>query len=189
METVAVVGHASTTSNLTDTYFRWLETQARDEFDTSGKTYWELLGLMHSTLFEFSVARDGNRIEDGRDLRLEFCFAHHVHPNALQHLGPGASFLEVLVGLSRRLAFMAGGRATGWAWQLVDNLGLRRMYDPLDTTKLRQSQEIIANVIYRRYQPDGGGGFFPLIDADEDQTQVELWYQMAAYVDEIHPEY
>ena len=31
----------------------------------------------------------------------------------------GATFLEVLIGLSRRAAFTAGGDAESWAWRLL----------------------------------------------------------------------
>jgi hypothetical protein len=33
------------------------------------------------------------------------------------------------------------------------------------------------------------GGLFPLAWTDDDQTQIELWYQMAEYIEEIHPEF
>jgi hypothetical protein len=63
------------------------------------------------------------------------------------------------------------------------------MADPLDRRKARKAEEILDAVIWRTYLPNGQGGFFPLIDFEEDQTQVELWYQMSAFIREMHPEY
>jgi len=40
-------------------------------------------------------------------------------------------------------------------------------------------------LIWRDYHADGRGGFFPLTNPDTDQTKVEIWYQMNAYVTEM----
>jgi hypothetical protein len=42
--------------------------------------------------------------------------------------------------------------------------------------------------VWRTYEPNGVGGFFPLENPNEDQREVELWYQMSAYVDDIQNE-
>jgi hypothetical protein len=63
------------------------------------------------------------------------------------------------------------------------------MSDPFTQPKQRKVQEIMDTVINRTYLPDGTGGFFPLIRPDGDQTQIELWYQLNAYVEELHPEH
>lgn len=172
---------------LTEDYLRWLEPQIRDE-QNSDKTYWDLLSIMFEKEFVWLVANDDNRIQDGLDLRPEFCHANHIRVDALRNLGP-CSFLEVLIGLSRRLSFAAGGGAPGWAWQLLCNLKLDRMPDPITRRRIRQVDEILDTVIWRTYDPSGQGGFFPLAWSEEDQTRIELWYQMAEYIDEIHPEY
>lgn len=174
---------------LAEEYLRWLEPQLRDESNGDpDKSYGGLLGLMFDKEFVWLVANDDNRIQDGLELRDEFCHANHIRIGSLADLGP-CSFLEVLIGLSRRLAFLAGGGAPGWAWQLLNNLELHRMFDPLKERHARKIEDIMDAVIWRRYQPDGGGGFFPLIDSDDDQAKIEMWYQMAAYVGELHPEY
>lgn len=175
---------------LAEDYLRWLEPQIGG--DESGRTYRTLLEIMSSTEFICqlieSVANDTNRIADGLALRVEFCRASHIRPDGLSDLGP-CSFLEVLIGLSRRLSFNAGGEAPGWAWELLNNLGLHRMYDPMSRNRINKTHDILETVICRTYRPDGGGGFFPLIGADTDQAKIELWYQMSAYIDEMHPEY
>lgn len=173
---------------LPEDYLRWLEPQLRDEHGNPDKSYWELLKIMFERPFGFVIPLDENRLVDGLDLRVEFAHEVHIRPSAMEPLGP-CTFLEVLIGLSRRLAFVAGGGAPGWAWQLMGNIDLHRMSDPVTRHKERKIQEIMTAVIDRTYLPDGRGGFFPLAWPDDDQTQVELWYQLNAYVGELHPEH
>lgn len=170
--------------------------QIRDEQDGLSNPrheFWGLLELMYEKEFVPLVNNDHNRCVDGLDLRLEFCrelrtgrrspvlraFLDRDRPD------PPSSFLEVLIGLSRRVEFNAGGNAPGWAWVLLSNLDLHRMADPLTRAKARRANQILDRCIYREYAPDGSGGFFPLSQPQEDQTAVELWYQMAAYTIEI----
>jgi hypothetical protein len=93
--------------------------------------------------------------------------------------------LEILVSLSRRVAFTAGGEATFWAWKLLENLNLTRMYDPLTARKSQKIDDILDRLIWRTYESNGNGGFFPLNWPLDDQTKVEIWFQMNEYVNEI----
>jgi hypothetical protein len=172
--------------SLSEGYLRWLESQIRD--GQRDQTYWDLIKIMFEKRFDALVPHDDNRMQDGLDLRTEFCHSNHISMDALHFLGV-CSFLEVLIGLSHRLEFNAGGNHRQWAWQLLDNLELTKMIDPLPKRKATQINHILDAVIRRTYKPDGQGGFFPLAWPDEDQTKVELWYQMAAYIHEIHPEH
>ena len=175
-------------SSLAEDYLHWLGPQIRDEFVAVGETFNYMLEAMFDKQFEWSVPNDDNRLQDGLDLRAEFCFAHSLIPDQVLMHKP-CSFLEVLIGLSRRLAFAAGGTPRGWSWQLLANIELTRMTDPLSRYKARKLDEIMNTVIFRSYHPNGVGSFFPLSWPDRDMTQVELWYQMAAYIEEIHPEH
>lgn len=172
---------------LTEGYFRWLSSQVRDEEATP--SYGGLFNVMFQKEFEWTIPNDENRNGDGLDLRAEYCYANHIREGSLRSLGPRARFLEVLIGLSRRLKFAAGGTAQGWAWVLVTNLELHRMRDPMGPRRAEKADGILDTVIWRNYDPDGCGGFFPLAWPDEDQTRVELWYQMAAFIYELHPEH
>jgi len=173
---------------LRERYLRWLEPQLRDEHGNPGKNYWDLTNVMFDQRFDYVIPMDENRMVDGTDLRVEFAREHRMRPFILQDLWP-CSFLEVLIGLSRRLAFIAGGEPPGWAWQLLGHLELHRMYDPLTRAKQRRAYDVMAIAIERKYAPDGTGGFFPLAWPDGDQTRVELWYQMNAFASELHPEH
>lgn len=177
---------------LPEAYLEWLEPQLRDSGEGSNKSYSDLLIIMWQTEYVMNssntVDNDHNRLADGMDLRAEFTNVVNVGRTDMLELGP-VSFLEVLIGLSKRLEFSAGGSAPGWAWHLLDNLELRRMSDPLSDAKKRRVRDILDACIWRNYQPDGTGGFFPLAFPDEDQTRIEIWYQLHAFLEELHPEH
>lgn len=158
-------------------YYEWLVSEIRVP---RNKTYNDLFNRMHNLEFVWTVPHDDNRLQDGLDLRVEFLngATSRLTLNA-------ATTLEVLVALSRRLAFTAGGEAPYWAWQLVKNLKLAKAHDPWTERKAQSVEEILERLIWRQYQYDGSGGFFPLQYPKEDQTRVEIWYQMQAYVIEM----
>lgn len=168
-------------------YIHWLEYQLRDEHSNWKHSYWGVTEAMFARPFVQIVPLDGNRMADGMDLRVDYARLENIRPTLMPNLGP-CSFLEVLVGLSRRLAFIGGGQAPGWAWHLMTNLELDLMSDPLTRPKERKVQGIMDTVINRTYSPDGTGGFFPLVRVEDDQTQIELWYQMNTYIQELHSE-
>src|SRR4051812_39835908 len=163
-------------TRLDDEYFEWLISQITLP---RNKTCYEMLGQMHSFAFQWTVPNDDNRVQDGLDLRYEYFGDSSTHGS----LHPDtASFLEVLIGLSRRVAFSAGGEPQWWAWKLIKNLNLHKMCDPLLNGKASKIDQILNTVVWRTYSPDGTGGFFPLHDSVEDLTKQELWYQLNAYV-------
>lgn len=171
-----------------EAYFHWLVPQAQEPGPQT-HTYVDLLAWMFAKEFLWFIPNDDNRVQDGYDLRLEF-FRDSEAPRTLRPERLGyCTFLEVLLGLSRRLEFVAGGEKEGWAWNLITNLELNRFPDPMSQAQVDKANEIMDDVIWRRYNPDGSGGLFPLAFPEEDQTQIELWLQLAAYVEEIHPEY
>lgn len=190
--TRTVAGDSSTmTRSLTEEYLAWLAPQIRengDDLSHPNRTFDGLLELMFETQFAFFdyVPRDENRMGDGCALRIEFCYERDIPTDSLNDLGP-ASFLEVLIALSKRLAFNAGHKsAPRWAWVLLANLNLHRLADPFTKAKARKANDILNRCIRREYEPDGSGGFFPLAEATEDQREVEIWYQMSAYISQMN---
>lgn len=170
------------TTNAAEAYLPWLASQVYNKVRAdNSKTYHGLFELLHDKEFVWIVPNDDNRLEDALDVRNEY-FGSGRGP----HLDVGISVLEVVVGLSRRMVFIAGGAAPYWAWDLLDNLGLLRYNDPVGPIKSERIDAILEDLIWRNYEPDGRGGFFPLNDPKEDQTKVELWYQMQAYIDEMY---
>lgn len=163
-------------------YFEWLISQINVQ---GTRTFYDLFEMLFTIEFIWTVPHDDNRLQDGLDLRVEFLNGHPHMSRQKSYWDKGATVLEVIVALSRRLAFTAGGKAEDWAWQLLTNLRLNKMTDPLTENKVRKVSHILETLIWRQYREDGSGGFFPLTWPDKDQTQVEIWYQMQKYVNEI----
>lgn len=147
---------------------------------------------MHNTEFVWYIPNDGNRTGDGHHLRNDF-FRYEIKSERMYQDGDldieFVSFLEVLIGLSRRLAWGMGdqGNEPYWAWRLIKNLGLNKMSDPLTVYKRETINETLYDVIWRNYARDGKGGFFPLENTIKDQTKIEIWYQMQEYLLEKNP--
>lgn len=89
--------------------------------------------------------------------------------------------LELLIGLSRRLSFEEDGDSRRWFWQLLTNVNLAQ-YNDKEKLPLATVDEVLQRVIWRTYNTNGIGGLFPLNNPSKDQREVELWYQMSAYL-------
>lgn len=174
------------TTRVDHQYFEWLISQIAIPND---KEYNELFSMMHNVEFVWTVPNDDNRVQDARELRNEFMSSviHNVDEplTVIQLFNAGVTVLEVLVSLSRQVAWVAGGDGPHWAWTLIENLNLERSFDPLTKGKRRRIENVLDGLVWRTYQQNGQGGFFPLNDPEEDQTKVEIWYQMNAFVNEI----
>ena len=166
------------TKKFAERYYQWLAAQIHIDHVGIGKEYDDLFRYLHSREFVWVVPNDDNRAIDALSLRREFWGEGNRYPR------DGVSLLEVIIALSRRLEFVAGGEKEIWAGQLLKNLKLDRMYDILSPKKLTRIEDIVNTLIWRTYERDGSGGFFPLKHSEEDQTKVEIWYQMNAYVNE-----
>ena len=174
---VGLIVDSTMTKRFAERYFDWLASQVRVESNSPiPKEYGGLLKQLHGREFVWVVPNDDNRAVDALSLRREFWGEGNKYPR------DGVSLLEVILALSRRLEFTAGGEKEVWAGQLLKNLKLDRMFDPLTIRKANRVDEIVDGLIWRTYERDGTGGFFPLKDIKEDQTKVEIWYQMNAYV-------
>lgn len=170
---------------LDELFFNWLYSRVAvvDETDPR-RTYWGLLRKLYSTECVWVVINDGNRLEDGRDLRLRF-----RDDSGIQNIDPSwidmaCSFFELMVGLSDTLAFEADGKSHNWFWKLMENIGLDSFNDDVELDEY-QIEEVTHRVIFRLYGADGSGGFFPLQNPRNDQRVVELWGQMSAYILEL----
>lgn len=163
-------------------YLLWLYRKVRTVRTTrkGPSTYWDLFAQLNSIEFAWFVPNDDNRAADGRDLRHEWAatIREEVDPVWLE---TGCTFLELLIGLSRHLAFNAGNDGPSWFWHLIDNLGLTGFTDSSNFDP-EEVEDITSRVIWRTYDRDGHGGLFPLRYSDSDQRKVELWYQLSAYL-------
>lgn len=168
------------TTTVDHEYYVWLIQQIHIP---NGREYLDLFERMHNMEFVWIIPNDDNRVQDAIDLRGEFL---DIRGGGKLELG-GATCLEVLVSLSRRVAFLASGNGHSpqWAWALLKNLGLHKFYDPLTQEKKDRVDRTLHNLIWRNYHADGRGGFFPLQNPNIDQRKIEIWYQMNEYVTEM----
>jgi hypothetical protein len=122
------------------------------------------------------VPNDDNRARDGLDLRRRFERETSI---MLPDLGE-CTMLEFLVALSIRLNetvydYNDPDRVSDWFGELIDNLEVDR----------KSIDEIFQCLNGRTYDYNGGnGGLFPLENPREDQREIEVWYQMMAYLRE-----
>jgi hypothetical protein len=183
---------------LNELYFNWLTAQIHRNYrHNSTSSYEGLMHALHAKEFVWIVPNDDNRLADGLELRYHFLqderfrddfTSMKLNQNAIgEFRGQPCTMLEVIVALSRRLAFQAQGEPGWWAWKLISNLELDKLKDPFGRRKAERTEEILHQLIWRTYPWDGVGGFFPLAFPQEDQTKVEIWYQMAAYLQEQYP--
>lgn len=173
-----------TSGPLDELYFRWLYHEVAPlRVRNPARTYWDLLARLHQKEFTWFVPNDDNRVADGKYLRYEFLSTRPPHEQLgkQEWLDQPCSMLEMLIALSRRLAFLGGGAASGWFWHLIDNLGMRPFVDatPGDPAEI---DHILNRVIDRTYDEYGNGGLFPLRETDIDQRKVEIWHQMNHYL-------
>jgi hypothetical protein len=163
-----------TNEDANKSYLEWLiqQTEYPDEFH-------HLLELIHKYEFVWVVANDDNRIADAQDLRQEWSAETNI---TVLDLWPYISVLEVLIALSRRCEFQTGQSSQEWMTIFLNNLGFGRFRGFLGIKRQNRVEEIIDDFIWRRYTHHGEGGLFPLQYPKQDQTQVELWYQMHAYL-------
>lgn len=166
---------------LDEQYLKWLYSQIGSIDETNpAKTYWKLLQHLYSVEFVWIIPNDDNRVEDGKDLRNEFIEECNVYDVDRNWLSLGCSLLEMLIGLSRRLSFETDDTAREWFWQLLENLELEEFSDARYFKE--PVEHICQQLIWRTYDYNGYGGLFPLNHPEEDQRDVEIWYQQSAYI-------
>lgn len=176
-------------NRLAKDYFDWLYERVFGIRDVITKNnYTVLCDAMHRFPFKNLVRHDDNRVAEGIALRDEFLKNYRKRYNVSDKLDmvmPDASIFEVLVSLANRADFVYDNGEEFWFDLFITNLKLKEFNDmgflARDAAKVERRLRRFND---RRYAPDGDGGIFPLKDPQEDQREVELWYQMAAYMTE-----
>lgn len=171
---------------LDDLYLEWLYGQvASTQLKSPSRTYWYLFRQLFSKEFVWIVPNDDNRVEDGRELRREFLSVTGIRNADPNWLNLGCSVLEMLIALARRCEFQTEATAEEWFWKLMDHLDLARFNDSWYRREANEAMidERLNRLIFRTYSYDGSyGGLFPLKRPREDQRNIEIWFQMNAYL-------
>ena len=151
----------------------------------------KLMSLLFSIDFNYTIPMDGNRYEDGINLRYRFAYEegyHQRHIAACLDDTP-CSMLEMMVALALRIEEHItsdpdnGDQTRRWFVDMLTNCGLWTMTD--DKFSERSATQVILNVIDRNYKKNGDGGLFSLRRCRRDLRNIEIWYQAMWYLDEV----
>ena len=168
-------------------YFNWLYSQI---YPVNGETplkYLVVCEMMNDTEFKIIVPRDENRAADGVQLRSVFVKSIECKPlDEAELLFPNASIFEVLVALAMKAERLIEISPHYMFTIFIENLGLTSCYDDSTIIGIRNKiNSSLRKFNNRSYTSRGKGGLFPLTyEPEDDQRDVELWYQMGAYMTE-----
>lgn len=178
--------------NIEGLYFDWLLSHVKKGLPTSDLQfqYMRLMQQLDRTEFIYILAMDENRYQDGIDLRYRFGREEGIPDEDIVlylDIRP-CSVLEMMVALSIRIEEHImldndlGDRTGQWFWEMIGSLGLENMtnsnYDEQLVT------DILQNFVERRYEYNGQGGLFTLMNPPRDLRTVDIWYQMNWYLNE-----
>lgn len=176
---------------LNDEYFNWICDLVEGDI-SHRESYIKLLSYLHSKEFTYTIEYDGNRADDGIDLRYRFIYFEYPHDEGrlAGYLDDGpCSILEMMVALAIRCEEHImddpdeGDRTSRWFWEMIDNLGLGSMSDSrFDSIYVERA---ISRFLNRDYGEDGSGGLFTVKNYNRDLRTVEIWCQMCWHLDEI----
>lgn len=160
-----------------DKYFDWLLQKVGADHHIS------LCTQLYNTDFNWFVANDDNRVEDGKQLRSEFIDEFKLKTFGHWIISKPCSMFELILGISYRLSYDTEYDIDIWFWEIIQNLNLTQYKDDYyDKSVTRYVDDVLAMVNDRTYKKNGNGGLFPLKHSNEDQRKVEIWYQMSAYL-------
>lgn len=209
-------------------YLDWL----MEKTGLDKNTYYMLLSSMHAYAFTPVINMDENREMDGESMRSVFAEEYLKRPKSSESVFPlseiaydpnddddmcayrnastiiyvvldrPCSMLEMLVALSRRMAYFvpSSGTSSKRVKANPENIdeetakkcfrGFIRNLDLLDVTDEAYPQVKVRNKLTsamnrlnnRTYEYNGNGGLFPLRNPPSDQRKTEIWYQMNAYI-------
>lgn len=180
-----------TSTRINNRYFEWMCNKVSDERYMRGLPYKRLLKHLHDRSFVYTIGLDGNRAEDGTDLRYRFGYENNYDQAPIaEYLDQrSCSVLEMMIALAIRCEddYMGnseyGNRTGKWFWSMIDSLGLTCMSDE------RYDKDLVDDVLDifldRRYDYDGKGGLFTLQHPPRDVRSVEIWCQMMWYLNEV----
>lgn len=172
-------------------YFNWMYDLICVNRHSKRLSYRKLLDYLFRTDFIYIIGLDGNRAEDGINLRYRFgndCgYTDAQVSNLLDDRE--CSILEMMVALSIRCEEHImddpdiGNRTGQWFWDMIKNLKLDDMTD--SNFDIRYVENIIERFLHREYESDGTGGLFTIRNCKYDLRSEEIWYQMMWYLDEF----
>lgn len=176
-------------NELINEYFEWMYRLVCG--NVKRVSYRKLLCQLYDTPFDYSIAMDGNRAEDGVDLRYRFGYENDIEGSVIASCldDKECSVLEMMVALSIRCEEHImdnpdiGDRTGKWFLNMIENLGLKKMSDRYFDK--HYVAEVLDKFLSHGYERNGEGGLFTVHHNKIDMRSVEIWYQAMWYLDEV----
>ena len=169
-------------------YFDWINEIL---FDGKKKpSYRKLLNFLHHVEFDYTLPMDGNRADDGINLRYRFGYEKKIPDYIIANCldTRPCSVLEMMAALALRCEETImddpayGNRLSRWFKDMLRSLGLDTMSDSY--FHRRKAEIVIRRFLNREYDRNGRGGLFTISDGLRDMRSAEIWHQMMWYLDE-----
>mgnify|MGYP000765349804 CR=1 FL=1 len=151
---------------LNNEYFEWMCQLVCNERYSRRLSYQKLLRHLHNIDFQYMLPMDGNRAEDGIDLRYRFGYEKEYEGLMIASYldNRPCSVLEMLIALAFRCEehIMTdpdiGNRMGQWFWNMIVSLGLGSMSD--SRFDAAYTDDVISRFMNRKYKRNGEGGLF-----------------------------
>lgn len=174
--------------NVIQEYFAWICEFVMKDRRCKKHSYNRLFSFLFDKEFTYIIDMDGNRAEDGINLRYRFSYANHYDDAVIASYldNKPCSVLEMLIALSIRCEEdkmgdpAEGDRTSVWFWEMIDNLGLGEMSDDMFDEDVAEG--IVYIFLTRQYRANGDGGLFTVDNPPRDMRTVEIWYQLCWYL-------
>lgn len=179
-----------TKEDLINDYVNWMYDLVCTDTYSPGLSYHKLFGYLYNTPFDYSMPMDGNRSEDGVDLRYRYGRMNNI-PDCVtaSYLDDRpCSLLEMMIALAIRCEEHImedpdiGDRVGQWFWDMVVSLDINMPDSRFDYAK---ADEIMDIFFTRTYAKNGKGGLFTISDPSKDMRKTDIWYQMCFYLNEM----
>lgn len=174
---------------ISNDYFEWIYNLVCGERFSEKLSYKKLLMHLHNTDFIYLIPKDGNRSQDGIDLRYRFAYEYTDIKDADSYLKGPCSVLEMMVALAVRCEETImddptkGDRTGQWFWNMIVSLGFGGMSD--DRYDRFFVDKTLDRFLSRKYEPNGKGGLFTIRNPKRDMRKIEIWYQLCDYLNSI----
>ena len=176
-------------------YFNWMYNLVCDNRYFRNKragSYRKLFKHLYNTQFNYTLERDVNREADGMELRYRFCYEMgYRQPDIANSIDDRpCSVLEMMIALAIRCEEHImdnpgyGNRTGQWFWNMIVSLGLGQMNDA--NYNEDYVDDCLVRFTYRKYKRNGEGGLFTVEHPKRDMRNVEIWYQMCMYLEELN---
>lgn len=154
-------------------------------------SYKKLLRHLDEVPFTYILEMDGNRAADGEDFRYRFGYENGYDDRLIATYldDRPCSVLEMMVALAVRCEEHImedddyGDRTGQWFWNMIVSLDLGTMTDRRYDEKY--VDYVLERFLRREYKRNGEGGLYTVHNPRVDMRQIEIWYQMHTYLEEM----